>query len=184
MMTTARSYCNLIRSRTTENRAAVQLLNGQRLHGQVMSVLRQELDSMVRCIYLLETELDERERLMLQTLNGERWRNSNNRIITDRDMVNVSNHLWGWTDSVYSLGCAFIHLSNFHDYQESNPFDTLEESEKVNIKNHLNNYHGYDLSLELTFESVQPYLIAVFDKVSSNLNCYVERVENNAISAD
>ncbi len=111
-----------------------------------MSIVRQELDSMVRCIYLLDLELNQRNQLMAFTINGERWRNSRNRIITDRDMVNLSKQLLGWTKSVYDFGGGFIHLSNFHDYTNSNPFDVLSSEEKGNIVTHLNNYHGYPLS--------------------------------------
>lgn len=39
-----------------------------------MSILRQELDSMVRCIFLLSTTLEERQRFIEQTLNYERWK--------------------------------------------------------------------------------------------------------------
>lgn len=69
-----------------------------------MSIVRQELDSMVRCIYLLDLELNQRNQLMAFTINGERWRNSRNRIIIDRDMVNLSKQLLGWTKSVYDFG--------------------------------------------------------------------------------
>ncbi len=183
-MMNTQEFCNIIKTRSIENKKAVDLLFHQRLFGQVMSIVRQELDSMVRCIYLLETDLNQRQILMAQTINGERWRNSQNRIITDRDMVNLSAQLWGWTKSVYDLGCAFIHLSNFHDYSNTNPFENLDSEEKNNIITHLNNYHGYPMTQELTFGSVSPYLSRVFEKVSSNLTCYVERLENEEINAD
>lgn len=121
---------------------------------------------------------------MAQTISGERWRNSKNLIITDRDMVNLSARLWGWTKSVYNIGCAFIHLSNFHDYSRSNPFETLSSEEKENIIFHLNKYHGYPQNQELTFSSVSPYLVRVFNKVSSNLSYYIERLENDLTNAD
>ena len=183
-MTNTQEFCNIIRTRSAENKKAAELLYHQQLFGQVMSIVRQELDSLVRCIYLLETELSQRHILMTQTINGERWRNSQNRIITDRDMVNISAQLWGWTKSVYDLGCGFIHLSNFHTYSNSNPFEVLSSEEKENIISHLNNYHGYPLTQELTFGSVSHYLLRVFEKVCSNLTCYVERLENEQINAD
>lgn len=137
---------------------------------------------MVRCIYLLNfSDLAIRELLANQTLNGERWRYPDRRIITDKNMVDIANELQGWAQSVYKFGCAFIHLSNFHDYQETNPFETLDESEKNDIKTHLNHYHGFSLENELTFNSVIPYLQMVFDKVKGNLLCYVEDLEQSEI---
>ncbi len=183
-MTNTQEFCKIIRARSIENRKSVDLLFHQHLFGQVMSILRQELDSMIRCIYLLEKDLSQRQVLMAQTINGERWRNSQNRIITDRDMVNLSAQLHGWTKSVYNLGCAFIHLSSFHDYSHTNPFDSLTSEEKNNIISHLNYYHRYPITQELTFNSVSPYLLRVFEKVSSNLAYYVDRLENKIPNVD
>ena len=97
-------------------------------------------------------------------------------------MVDISNKLHGWTNSVYKFGCAFIHLSNFHNYKESDPFLTLNEGEKLDVKRHLNNYHGFNLNQDLTFESIIPYLTNVFDKVKGNLSCYVQYLERNKTS--
>ena len=182
-MNSIQKYCGIIRSRSEENEKSVLLLHTNGHYGQVMSILRQELDSMVRCIYLLNfSDLTIREILTNQTLDGERWRYPNRRIITDRDMVKIANELQGWTASVYKFGCSFIHLSNFHNYKESDPFLSLEESEKNDIKFHLNQYHGYNLENELTFESIKPYLFQVFDKVKGNLLCYVESLEQNELT--
>jgi hypothetical protein len=45
-------FCKIIRQRSQENKQAIGLLSRIGLTGQVMSVLRQELDSMVRVIFL------------------------------------------------------------------------------------------------------------------------------------
>lgn len=73
-MTTTQKFCNIIKARSAENKKAVEILNQQQLFGQVMSIVRQELDSMVRCIYLLEIDLNQRYSLMTQTINGESLR--------------------------------------------------------------------------------------------------------------
>jgi hypothetical protein len=97
-------------------------------------------------------------------------------------MVEISSNLQGWTKSVYKFSCAFIHLSNFHDYQINDPFRLIENEEKNDIKNHLNAYHGFDLNKELTFESMVPYLFRVFEKTEENLVCYVNNLENNSLT--
>jgi hypothetical protein len=57
------------------------------------SILRQELDSMVRVIYLLQQNVVERVRLISLTLDGDKWQvetnNGKMRHVTDRDMVDV-----------------------------------------------------------------------------------------------
>ena len=175
-------FCNIIRTRSKENEIAVRLLFNNRLYGQVISILRQELDSMVRCIFLLNIpDLNQRENLISQMLEGKRWKNQQNKIITDKDMVEISNDLQGWTKSVYKFGCSFIHLSNFHNYIEDDPFESLDRIENDNIKNHMHNYHGFNLDNNLTFDNVKPYLYNVFDKISSNLRCYINSVEKEEL---
>jgi hypothetical protein len=90
---------------------------------------------MIRVIYLLAgTDLTERQRLIDSTLRGERWKvrttKGKLRDVTDREMVDLAQRLQGWTQSVYKFGCAFVHLSDFHNHLAENPFDKLEESEK------------------------------------------------------
>ena len=182
-MNSIKKYCKIIRDRSEENEKSVELLYPKGHYGQVASILRQELDSMVRCIYLLNfNDLHVRELLVNQTLNGERWRYPNRRLITDREMVDIADGLQGWTNSVYKFGCAFIHLSNFHDYKETDPFGSLNQHEKNNIKNHMNQYHGFDLHQEVTIESIIPYLKKVFDKVKGNLLYYVSDLESNEMN--
>lgn len=117
-----KAFCNIVRQRSTENEQAINLLSQSKLTGHVMSVLRQELDSMVRVIFLLRQTLEERKHLISQTLNGERWKMRNKALVSDAYMVNLANTLNGWTKSVYKFGCLFIHLSWFHDYAFNDPF--------------------------------------------------------------
>ena len=161
------------------------LLSSARLTGQVISVLRQELDSMVRVIFLLNQSLDERNHLIQQTLNGQKWKLRNNAQVTDKQMADLADKLNGWTQSVYKFGCAFIHLSTYHDYAFRDPFLNLDRDEINSIKTHLNNYHGFPMSNDLSIESVSLYLPMVFDKISANLEHYVaEYLEKKRVDID
>lgn len=96
-------FCEIIRKRSKEHSEAIRRVHD--LPGMMVSILRQELDSMVRAIYLLNIDdIVERNRLITQTLNGEKWTvltvNGKNKTVTDRDMVELSNTLQGWTLSV------------------------------------------------------------------------------------
>src|SRR5690554_1366354 len=121
MENNTQTFVETIRNRSNENKKSITLLLNNQLFGNCFSIIRQELDSMIRVIYLLNViDLDQREKLINQTLIGQKWRikNENGKTIsiTDRDMVELSNSLFGWTKSVYKFGCAFIHLSDFHNY--------------------------------------------------------------------
>jgi len=152
----------------------------------MISILRQEIDSMIRAIYLLSvSDMTERKRLIKQTLDGRIWTvltdNGKERKITDREMVELSNRLQGWTLSVYKFGCAFIHFSNFHDYNRVNPFDLLSVEEKRDILEHLRYYHGGPRVDNPDFHELVLYIPGVFDKISSNLKCYIKDIESNKV---
>ena len=183
-MTQLEQFCQILRNRSEEHKSAIVLLINNGLYGQAISILRQELDSLVRTIFLLNiNSLPERLYYIQQTLNNEKWtKPSSKTLVTDKQMVELADTLYGWSKSVYKLGCAFIHLSPLLDYKNTNPFSLLEETEKNDIKQHLNNYHGFSLSSDLNMESINPYLTKVFDKVTNNLAIYISDLENNKLN--
>ncbi|GAB2793878.1 hypothetical protein GCM10027275_43570 [Rhabdobacter roseus] len=56
-MTETEQFCQILRERSAENVSAGRLLFQNRLFGQLISVLRQELDSLVRAVFLLSNDL-------------------------------------------------------------------------------------------------------------------------------
>ncbi len=86
-------FCKIIRQRSAENRQAIESMSVH-LGGTLspaFSVLRQELDSMVRVVFLLSIDdLCERRRLIRTTLDGQKWRVVTStgkwRTVTDREM--------------------------------------------------------------------------------------------------
>ncbi len=177
-------FCEILRKRSAEHSVAMNRVYD--LPGMMASILRQELDSMVRAIYLLTiTDLDERKRLMLQSLSGQVWtaptQRGRQRKITDRDMVELSNQLQGWTLSVYKFGCAFIHFSNFHDYSVSNPFESLSSTEQSDILYHLRYYHSGPHTDHPSFEELSSYFPRVFEKIAGNLECYIDSLEADGV---
>lgn len=178
-MTTLETFCRQIRARSSEHREAMDLLHGRRILSQVVAILRQELDSMVRVIYLLSiADKPYRQQLIDASINGEKWTaKGKNARITDREMVELAQSLHGWTRSVYKFGCAFIHLSNFHDYQNHDPLLSLPKGEKADILQHMQYYHSGPNVADPTFEDLLPYLPRVLEKVADNLECYVKQLE-------
>jgi hypothetical protein len=168
------AFCRTVRERSRDNKAALELLNRATLTGKVVGTLREELDSMIRCIYLLSIrDRQRRGQLISQFLNGQRWP------VTDAKMVELSNRLQGWTQSVYKFGCAFIHLSKYHDAKQD-PFDSLSSRERDQIAQHLNYYHAFPLDANTHFNDIVPILPRVFEKIAGNLECYVRDLENNS----
>ncbi len=177
-------FCRQVRARSVEHQAAMQALRS--LPGQMVAVLRQELDSLVRVVFILSQEdRGYRRRLIADSVAGAKWTHAESRRpITDREMVELADKLHGWTKSVYSFGCAFIHLSNLHDYQVRDPMDEIDGAERVAILSHLRYYHGGPIEESPKFSDVAPLIPSVLQKISSNLERYVIELEMAATSDD
>lgn len=148
------------------------------LPGHQFSILRQELDSMIRVIYLLKLSVAEREVIARSVLDGRGFCDVRGRRITDRDMLLVTQTLHGWARSVYTFGCAFIHLSSLHAYQSADPLEQLTRDERRSIADHVNHYHGSNLNENSPFRELTPFLPRIFKKTSGNLSCYLESLHN------
>jgi hypothetical protein len=167
-------FVELVRLRSEENRNSLELLYDKELIGNCMSILRQELDTFIRIIYLGRlSDMDERHRLMKSTLDGDEWKvqtvNKKWKKVIDKDMVDYANELFGYIRYVYKFGCGFIHLSINHNYKVENPFDILGYEDKINIKQYLHQYHNYPIDLELNIKNFKPYIPNVFSKISDNM---------------
>lgn len=172
-------FCRQVRNRSLEHQAAMKLLGEAGLIGQMAAILRQELDSMVRVIYLLAQSEVRRAQLLSLSVNGERWHQQQSKAaVTDRQMVELATHLQGWTNSVYKFGCAFIHLSSMHDYNDRDPLINLPSKEREDIIAHCRHYHGGPCADRTTFTDLVPYLPRVMEKIASNLECYVKSLES------
>lgn len=178
-------FCRQIRNRSNEHHQAVHLLSYAELPSQIVSILRQELDSMVRVVYLLTIpDMILRDELIKASVEGNQWEltttKGKKRRVTDKEMVELANHLQGWTKSVYRFGCAFIHLSNFHDYQDRDPMDMISNAEKDAILKHMQYYHGGPHSAA-KIDDLIPYLPQVFEKIASNLECYIRDLKERKV---
>lgn len=184
MSSIKQDYIDLIKNRSEENSKAINALFAQNLLGNCLSILRQELDSFIRILFLGRlTDISERLRLMNQTLNGKKWTeltaNNKWRQVTDRNMVDKSTEIKGYIHYVYKFGCAFVHLSDFHNYEITNPFDKLDFSEQFDIKLYLNQYHGFPKDKDLTVDNVAPLIPSVFKKISQNMAYYYDAILND-----
>lgn len=171
-------FIRTVRNRSHEHEQAMRLLSHVRLTGQMIAVLRQELDSMIRVIYLLKQDNDRRNFLIDSSVNGKKWTKlGSNAKVSDKEMVELSQHLEGWTRSVYKFGCSFIHLSRFHDYNDCDPLQLLPDDERESIIDHCRYYHGGPAKDAENFEGLIPYIPRVFEKISSNLEYYIRDLE-------
>ena len=67
-------FARQIICRSNDHKRAMQLVASANIPSQMVSILRQELDSMVRVIYLLAQEPARREVLITASVNGQQWK--------------------------------------------------------------------------------------------------------------
>ena len=171
-------FLRQVRSRSEEHQRVMCLLARENIAGQMIAILRQELDSMVRVIYLLTQSTERRTELLEASIAGKKWYKLNSRApVTDKDMVDLAQNLQGWTRSVYKFGCAFIHLSNLHDYNDRDPLEQLPPQERKDIIEHCRSYHGGPHRNDAKFSELVPYLPSILEKIAGNLECYLEQLE-------
>ena len=98
-----------------------------------VSILRMELDSLVRVIYLNHRcDGVRRAELLTRAITpGTKFG------VFDRDMVDFAEGLTGWARRVYDYSNAFIHLSSQHDYGARDPFQHLDHDERTAIASYL-----------------------------------------------
>lgn len=137
---------------------------------------------MVRVIYV-RTQVSSRKDLLIEaSVKGEKWSKENSRAkVTDKEMVDLAQELQGWTQSVYKFGCAFIHLSDLHDYNDRDPLAQLPEDERNDILRHCRYYHGGPAEGRESFNDLIPFFPNVLDKISGNLECYLDDLERGEV---
>lgn len=176
-------FLRQVRHRSEEHKRAMHILAREGLAGQMVAVLRQELDSMVRVIYLLTQDTERRATLIEASVRGEKWIQPNSHAsVTDKEMVDLAQNLQGWTRSVYKFGCAFIHLSGLHDYNDRDPLEQLPLQEREDILGHCRNYHGGPHGDDAKFSELVPYMPRVLEKIAGNLECYLNNLEQEHLN--
>jgi hypothetical protein len=144
-----------------------------------VSILRPEVDSLVRVVFLLAQPLPYREALIRASINGERWRRPDGRsAVTDRQMVGLPQRLMGWTQSVYKFGCAFVHLSNLHNYDMADHLAKLPTGAREDLLQHMRDYHGGPKSGQPILDDLLPYIPKALKKISDDLQHYLWQLES------
>ncbi|MFJ8590697.1 hypothetical protein [Streptomyces sp. NPDC093598] len=179
-------FCRQIRERSREHQEAMAVAAERGWASIAIGILRQELDSMVRVIYLLRQPSALRADLIASSISGNRWRiptdNGKMKPVTDRDMVDLAQSLSGWTRNVYEFGCRFIHLSSAHDYLARDPFRALPNEEREIVAKYINHYHGglgERISTDSAFSEIVAYSPSILKKISSNLERELAALEGD-----
>ncbi|MCL2499123.1 MAG: hypothetical protein FWE90_02180 [Defluviitaleaceae bacterium] len=170
-MNMTKSFYEAIKKRSDENEKALQWLLNERIYSLVGSIIRMELDSLFRLCYFKVQSEPIKKQLLQQFMKGQRWRGEKD-LISDRTMVQylTGQLLLDWATPIYDIGCAFIHLSPYHDWGGVN-----EPTRNINIEirrvivEHIKVHHHVELEEGFTFEDLVSVASDVFGKIRGNL---------------
>jgi hypothetical protein len=158
--------------RSDEHRAAMAVAHAEGWRSVEACILRMELDSFVRAVYL-NNKCDQARRAELLTRATTPGLKFN---VTDREMVDFAEGMTGWSRRVYDYGNAFVHLSSQHDYGASDPFQSLDVDERIAIVSYLQHYHAGAAAINSTFEEIADYIPKVFNKIADNLKLELDNL--------
>lgn len=165
----------MVRQRSEENRSAFVALD--HVPQVQTSLLRLELDSMIRVFHVLSYSPTERASAIEKFYSAQMFVNAKGKRVTDAHMVDEAAKFEGWTRYVYDFACAFVHLSPLHlnelDLDLSRHFD----DETAKVAYYLNYYHGFDETMPITIRNLRPYLRSIFNKIYGNTESYLEFLE-------
>ena len=169
-------FIRQVRARSWEHSEAMPVVFEQGWYSVAVGILRQELDSMIRVIYLLrERDRERRADLIRQAVSGQKWK------VRDKEMVEAARRLPGypWVRQVYKFGCGFIHLSRNHDYQARDPFRALSPDQRRTIAEYLREHHDGEVSAESAFDDIIGYVPMVLGKIAFRLDGFLDDLDNN-----
>ncbi len=178
----ASAFCHAVEARSREHHEAMEAALDKGWLSIAGSVLRMELDSMIRVIWLLDHP-ESRGQILAACVAGEGFK-AGRVSVRDIVMVNhaVSSH--GWVRRVYDFGNRFVHLTNAHGYAERDPFQAYEH--RAEVIEYINDYHGgkipgRPLDDRSSLIDLVPYAPHVLEKITSNLDSYLSRLRARCV---
>ena len=170
-------FIKQINARSNENQNAFNLLYEKKCYGVCIGIIRQELDSLLRASYLIDSNgYDFRFNafdLIKNSVEIGEWKflNDNHKMqsVRDREMLSEG----GWEEVVYNFGCGLIHLSDKHLYRDFDPIIKLSVKEKGNIIGYLKKYHEYDKEA-VNMGDIINYLPKIYQKIYESIEYYLK----------
>lgn len=157
-----RQFLRSVHARSGENVRSLPQLVAAQSYGVAIGLLRQEIDTFIRLVYLNAQDETTALKLVTQFAAGRRWR------IKEWEMVDLATQNYFWVEIAYRFGCKLIHLSEFHDYDSVDPFTTIPKEDRDSIIRFLQGHHGYsdeDIDLPQFLEFLPKVMTKISDKV-------------------
>ena len=178
MISSIDEYKKIVLQRLEENRKSFDLLFGIKHYGNCISIMRQELDQVIKLLFLLNSTKDEQKQYIDASINNHRWfilgTDNKKNYITDDDLTTFSETLVDWDKSIYEFGLAFGSLVNTFNYGTKDPIKSIGENDKEKIYKYIVEYHNKIFPKEYDLGKLILELPTILNKISINLQKYME----------
>lgn len=173
-------YNNLITHRLDENWKSFNILLEMKHYGNCISIMCQELDQVIRVLFLLKSKRHERDQFINLSINSQKWfllgKDNKKEYITDDIFLKFAETLGGWERSIYEFGTSFKSLSNNYNYLLKDPIISLNETERKRLYDYIKEYHVSDFPSDFSLKDIIPVLPLIFEKLSLSLRSYITQL--------
>jgi hypothetical protein len=173
-------YKKMINHRLEENVKSFKLLYGIKHYGNCISIMCQELDQIIRLLFLLNSSSNEKKQFINSSINNHKWYivNSLNKKenITDKMLLKFTETLNGWDKSIYEFGFSFTSLSNNFNYGSKDPIKSMNEADRKKLSDYIIEYHIKDFPEDFSLDDLIPVLPMIIKTISSKLKSYMKKI--------
>lgn len=180
MISEKEAYKRLISHTLKENWKSFTILFELKHYGNCISIMCQELDQVIRLLFLSKSRMHERDELIGQALNSQKWfllgADRKKTYITEETLAEFATSLAGWERAIYEFGLAFKSLSNNYNYILKDPIKGLKEAERQKIHAYIVEFHDKAFPADFALGNLIPELQAIFERISENLKLAMEQL--------
>lgn len=180
MISEKEAYKRLISRTLEENWKSFTILFELKHYGNCISLVCQELDQVIRILFLSKSRAHEVDELISQALNSQKWfllsPDRKKTYITEETLSEFATTLEGWEKGIYEFGLAFRSLSNNYNYILKDPIKGLKDAERQKIHAYIVEYHSKDFPADFALSDLIPEIRGIFERISENLRMDMERL--------
>jgi hypothetical protein len=182
MITPIDEYKKIILQRLDENRKSFDLLYGIKHYGNCISIMCQELDQVMKLLFLLNSPKSEQIQYIKASINNQKWFITNKEFkkeyLTEDVFTRYSETLDGWDRSIYEFGLSFGNMATTFNYGTRDPIKSIGENDKEKIRNYIVEYHNKNFPKDYDLGILIIELPTIFNRISVNLQSYINRLLN------